>query len=45
MFLKFGHSNFEIVLDWSETDASPDIRISYFWHHVTTSRNSKALAA
>ena len=27
---KFENLNFEIVSDWSETDASPDIRISKF---------------
>jgi hypothetical protein len=24
---KFGHLNFGFISDWSETDASPDIRI------------------
>jgi hypothetical protein len=29
-FGKLGDLNFDIVSDWSETDASPDIRISSF---------------
>jgi hypothetical protein len=29
-FLIFGHLNFGIVSNWSETDATPDIRISNF---------------
>ncbi len=28
MFKKLDHSDFGFVWDWSETDASPDIRIS-----------------
>jgi len=31
--LGFRNSNFGFVWDWSETDASPDIRISNFMNH------------
>jgi len=30
MFWKFGHMDFGFVSDWSEKDASPDIRVSVF---------------
>jgi tetratricopeptide (TPR) repeat protein len=46
-FLKFGHLNFGIISDWSETDASPDIRISNFatspWRECLMKRRTAVL--